>query len=158
MTKKRFLLLVPALLTVTEAAPSKVDTPAEVFPIRAVRVLDGPFAKAADANREYILALEPDRLLAPFLREAGLEPKAPTYGNWENTGLDGHTAGHYLTALANMIAAGEDAADGELKKRLAYMLDELERCQKANGDGYIGGVPGSRALWKDVAAGKINAH
>lgn len=158
MGQKHFVLLVPALLNVTFAAPVNVETPAETFPIRAVRILDGPFAKAADANREYLLALDPDRLLAPFLREAGLKPKAETYGNWENTGLDGHTAGHYLTALANMIAAGEDTENSELKKRLAYMLDEMERCQKANGDGYIGGVPGSRQLWKDVAAGKINAH
>lgn len=32
------------------------------------------FAKAADADREYLLALDPERLLAPFLREAVLEP------------------------------------------------------------------------------------
>lgn len=152
------LLILPALLTAAHAESVRIETPAETFPIHAVRLLDGPFAKAADANRQYLLALNPDRLLAPFLREAGLEPKAPGYGNWENTGLDGHTAGHYLTALANMIAAGEDTPDGELKRRLGHMLDELERCQKANGNGYIGGVPGSRQLWKDVAAGKIDAH
>jgi DUF1680 family protein len=154
----RRLLILPAVLSAATAGPVQVDTPAETLPIRAVRILDGPFAKAADANREYLLALDPDRLLSPFLREAGLQAKAPSYGNWENTGLDGHTAGHYLTALANMIAAGEDTPDGELKRRLGHMLDELERCQKANGNGYIGGVPGSRQLWSDVAAGRIDAH
>lgn len=142
---------------VLPAAPVKVDTPAETFPLKNVRVEGGPFAEAVKANREYLLALDPDRLLAPFLREAGLKPKAQSYGNWENTGLDGHTGGHYLTALANMVASGDDP-DGQLKKRLEYMLDELERCQKANGDGYIGGVPGSKKLWKDVAAGRIDAH
>ena len=45
-----------------------------------------------------MLALDPDRLLAPFRREAGLSCEAP-YGNWENIGLDGHTAGHYLSVL-----------------------------------------------------------
>ena len=37
------------------------------------------------------------------------------------------------------------------------MLDAWEKCQNANGDGYIGGVPGSKKLWADVAAGKIAA-
>ena len=124
------------------AEPVVPDTAAQTFPLTRVRITGGPFAHATEANRLYLLALEPDRLLAPFLREAGLKPKAESYGNWENTGLDGHTGGHYLTALANMIASGEDTPDGELRQRLDYMLDEMERCQKANGDGYIGGVPG----------------
>ena len=124
----------------------------------AVRLLDGPFLEAAKANRAYLLAHEPDRLLAPFLREAGLPAKAASYGNWENTGLDGHTAGHYVSALALMVAAGEDTPDGELARRLDYMLDELARCQTAYGDGYIGGVPNSRVLWTEIKAGKISAH
>ena len=39
------------------------------------------------------------------LREAGLTPKAPSYTNWENTGLDGHIGGHYISALSMMYAA-----------------------------------------------------
>lgn len=133
-------------------------TAAQLLPLSSVRLLDGPFTKAVAANRDYMLAMKPDRLLAPFLREAGLEPRAPGYGNWEGTGLDGHTAGHYLSALSTMIVSGADTPDGELRRRLDYMLAELERCQKASGDSYIGGVPGGRAFWKDVAAGRIQAH
>ena len=95
-----------------------------------------------------------DRLLAPFRREAKLEPRKPSYGNWENIGLDGHTAGHYLSALADMIAAGHDKT-AELRRRLDYMVGELDIVQQANGDGYIGGVPGSRELWKSIAAGDV---
>jgi DUF1680 family protein len=129
----------------------------KLFPLSSVRLSDGPFATAAHANRVYLLALEPDRLLAPFRREAGLEPRKPSYGNWENGGLDGHTAGHYLSALADMVASGNDTADGELRRRLDYMVAELELCQRASGDGYVGGVPGSRALWKEIAAGRVEA-
>ena len=130
------------------------NQPVQLFPLSSVRLLDGYFQDAALANREYLLAVEPDRLLAPFLREAGLPAKAESYGNWENSGLDGHTAGHYLSGLAGMIAAGDDV-DGELNRRLDYMLEEMERCQKAYGDGYIGGVPGSRELWDGIASGNI---
>lgn len=134
----------------------KPDQPVQLFPLTSVRLLDGYFKDAVQANREYLLAVEPDRLLAPFLREAGLEPKAKNYGNWESSGLDGHTAGHYIAGLALMIAAGDDA-DGELNRRLDYMLNELERCQKAYGDGYIGGVPGSRELWEKISSGNVGA-
>lgn len=127
----------------------------QLFPLSAVRLLNGPLLEAADANRKYLLALDPDRLLAPFRREAGLTPKKPPYPNWESMGLDGHTAGHYLAALADMIAAGHDA-DGEFRRRLDAMIDDLADCQAANGNGFIGGTPGSMKLWQDVAAGRLN--
>jgi len=140
-------------MAVSTTAPKQ---PAERYPLTSVRLLDGYFKDAATANRAYLLALEPDRLLAPFLREAGLTPKAKVYGNWESSGLDGHTAGHYLSALSDMIAAGHDA-DGELNRRLDYMLDELGRCQKANGNGYLGGIPQSREFWNKIASGDVKA-
>ncbi|HTL69615.1 MAG TPA: glycoside hydrolase family 127 protein [Lacunisphaera sp.] len=134
------------------------DTPAKIYRLDAVRLLDGgPFPAAVKANREYLLALEPDRLLAPFRREAGLPAKAQAYGNWESIGLDGHTAGHYLSALADMIASGADTPDGELRRRLDYMVGELQACQAAWGNGYVGGVPGSKALWAAVAGGDVRA-
>lgn len=144
-----------ATLTMSE---SKASATSVTFPSPAeVRILEGPFADALRANQAYLLALDPDRLLAPFLREAGVQPKARPYENWESGGLDGHTAGHYLSALALMVAAGADTPSGELKTRLEYMVNELARCQEANGDGYVGGVPGSKELWRAVAAGRVEA-
>lgn len=138
-------------------AKSTSATAVQMFPLSNVRLLPGPFSAAVAANRTYLLALEPDRLLAPFLREAGIAPRQRPYGNWESSGLGGHTAGHYLSALANMIASGDDTPNGDLQSRLNYMVAELDRCQQTNGDGYVGGVPGGSKLWKDVAEGKINA-
>lgn len=45
----------------------------------------------------------------------------------------------------------------ECKRRLDYMISELERCQNANADGYVGGVPGSKEMWSQVKAGDGNA-
>ena len=72
------------------AAPA---TAGRLYPLDAVRLLESPFSAAASANRTYLLALDADRLLAPFFREAGLQPKKPPYPNWESQGLDGHTGG-----------------------------------------------------------------
>ncbi len=127
---------------------------AELFPLRDVRLGPGPFLDAQTTALHYMLAMEPDRLLAPFLREAGLEPRKPSYGNWESTGLDGHMGGHYLSALALMHASTGDA---EVLRRLNYVVAELKRAQQANGDGYLGGIPGGRQAWRDVAAGKLEA-
>ena len=78
------------------------------FPLQDVKLLDSPFLQAQQTDLHYILSMNPDRLLAPFLREAGLTPKAPSYTNWENTGLDGHIGGHYLSALSMIYAATGD--------------------------------------------------
>jgi DUF1680 family protein len=147
-----------AMQLASAAEPKAVvvpEQPARLFPLSEVRLLPSPFTAAAKANREYLLAHSADRLLAPYFREAGLKPKAQPYGNWESSGLDGHTAGHYLSALALMIAAGDDT-DGEMRRRLDYMVDELDTVQKANGDGYVGGVPGSKELWKGIREGKVD--
>jgi DUF1680 family protein len=163
VTVKKLIVLIMTFASSGLGSATALDTasvpvrPAEMFPLSAVRLRPGPFTAAVTANRAYILALDPDRLLAPFRREAGLAPRKPPYGNWESGGLDGHTAGHYLSALADMIASGNDTKEGELRRRLDYMVDELALCQSANGDGYIGGMPGSRALWKAISEGQVEA-
>src|ERR1041385_1360233 len=75
------------------------------FPLSSVELLNSPFKEAQQTDLQYLLQLDPDRLLAPFLKEAGIPPIKENYGNWESIGLDGHTGGHYLSALANMYAA-----------------------------------------------------
>ena len=145
-----YLFLFGFLLT------GKAQTQQEVsyFPLQDVKLLESPFLQAQQTDLHYILAMEPDRLLAPFLREAGLTPKAPSYTNWENTGLDGHIGGHYISALSMMYAATGDTA---IYNRLNYMLAELHRAQQAVGTGFIGGTPGSLQLWKEIKAGNIRA-
>ncbi|WP_336594054.1 glycoside hydrolase family 127 protein [Bacteroides acidifaciens] len=124
------------------------------FPLQDVKLLNSPFLQAQQTDLHYILSMNPDRLLAPFLREAGLTSKAPSYTNWENTGLDGHIGGHYLSALSMMYAATGDTA---VYNRLNYMLNELHHAQQAVGTGFIGGTPNSLQLWKDIKAGNIRA-
>ncbi len=147
-----------AVVAVVIVAGRRLPPPAlsvTTFPLSQVRVLEGPFKHAQDLNIGYIRALVPDRLLAPYLIEAGLAPKAAKYPNWESTGLEGHTAGHYLTALAQIWAA---TSDPEMKRRLDYMVAELAACQRANGNGYVGAIPGGHQLWDEVAAGTLRVE
>ncbi|WP_374755362.1 glycoside hydrolase family 127 protein [Fibrella aestuarina] len=123
------------------------------FALQDVKLTGGPFKNAQDVDQRYILALNPDKLLAPYLIDAGLPVKAPRYGNWESSGLDGHIGGHYLSALAMLYASTGDA---ELKKRLDYMVDQLAQCQAKNGNGYVGGIPQGKVFWERIHKGDID--
>ncbi|WP_371866885.1 beta-L-arabinofuranosidase domain-containing protein [Duganella fentianensis] len=136
------------------AAASTPSAPLQLFPLADVRLGASPFLDAQRTDLRYILEMEPDRLLAPFLREAGLPPKQASYGNWESSGLDGHLGGHYLSALALMYASTGDA---EVLRRMNYFVAELKRCQQQNGNGYIGGIPDGSAAWQAIARGELHA-
>lgn len=131
-----------------EAARTKVS----FFPLESVRLTESDFKRAQEMDRCYLMSLDPDRLLAPYLKEAGLEPTAENYPNWESTGLDGHIGGHYLSALSFLYASTGNA---EVGRRLDYLLSELKRCQDAAGDGYLSGIPGGRKLFEELSAGSI---
>lgn len=145
-----YIFLLVCLQTVYGQMTPKI----QYFDLQDVELLESPFKHAEDLDKQYLLELDADRLLVPFLREAGLPVKAESYTNWENTGLDGHIGGHYLSALSLMYAS---TGDLQIKERLSYMLAELKRCQDANGNGYIGGVPGGKIIWDEIANGNIRA-
>lgn len=128
------------------------------FPLGDVKLLDGPFKDARDLNIKVLLEYDVDRLLAPYLKEAGLQPKGESYSNW--AGLDGHIGGHYLTAMAMNAATGSS----ECRERMEYMISELKACQEASaknnpdwGIGYVGGVPNSKNIWPSFKKGEFRA-
>lgn len=125
----------------------------KTFPLQEVKLGDSPFKNAQNVDLRYILALNPDKLLAPYLIDSNLPVKSDRYGNWESSGLDGHIAGHYLSALSMMYAS---TGNPELKNRLDYMISELARCQEKNGNGYVGGIPQGKIFWDRIHNGDID--
>lgn len=124
------------------------------FPLGDITLLDGPLKHARDLNVQVLLKYDCDRMLAPYRKEAGLQPRKPSYPNWD--GLDGHVGGHYLTALAINAATGNE----ECRKRMEYMISELQLVLDANNQrheawchNYIGGVPNSAKMWTAFSKG-----
>ncbi|HEY5761077.1 MAG TPA: beta-L-arabinofuranosidase domain-containing protein [Steroidobacter sp.] len=117
--------------------------PKSAAPLRLsnVRLLPSPFADAVEANRKYLLQLEPDRLLHNFRKFAGLTPKGEVYGGWEADTIAGHSLGHYLSALALIYAQTDEP---EAKRRAEYIVAELADVQAKQGDGYVGGFTRKR--------------
>ena len=109
------------------------------LPLNAVRITGGPLKTSQDLDAKYLLALEPDRMLAYLRQRAGLESTAKPYGGWDGAGrqLTGHIAGHYLSAVSLMYAA---KGDPQFKDRADYMVTQLKEIQDKQGDGYIGAL------------------
>ncbi|MCH7398280.1 glycoside hydrolase family 127 protein [Belliella sp. DSM 107340] len=148
--KPIYILFIVCLCTSSFAQSDRV----QFFPLDQVLLLESPFKQAQEVDKKYILEMDVDRLLAPYMKDAGIEWKAENYGNWENTGLDGHIGGHYLSALAMMYAS---TGDTEIKGRLDYMIEQLNLAQEKNGNGYLGGVPNGQKIWNEIKEGKIKA-
>jgi hypothetical protein len=111
------------------------------FPLKQVRLGEGPFKEAMEANRRYLHSLPPERLLHTFRLTAGLASTAEPLGGWESptTELRGHFAGgHYLSACALMYASTGDAA---LKSKADAVVAELAKCQQAHKSGYLSAFP-----------------
>ena len=128
-----------------------------LFPLSQVRLTGGPLQAQQEQNREYLLRLDPDRLLSRFRLEAGLKPKAEPYNGWESPknwlDLAGHILGFYMAGAAMTVEA---TGDEELKRRLLYIVDELEAVQNAHGDGYALAAKDGRKVFNEIASGKIN--
>lgn len=147
---KRFLLTACLLVwavsapapQVAAAAPMtpKVQFKAQPFPLTQVRLLDGPFKRAMDADRKYLLSLDVDRLLHDFRVNARLPSSAKPLGGWEEPKceLRGHSVGHYLSACALMFAS---TGDVKIKEKADQVVAGLAACQQAMGNGYLSAFP-----------------
>ena len=129
------------------------------FPLGDITLLDGPLKHARDLNVQVLLKYDCYRMLAPYRKEAGLQPRKPSYPNWD--GLDGHVGGHYLSALAINAATGNE----ECRKRMEYMISELQLVLDANNQrpeawchNYIGGVPNSAKMWTAFSKGDFGPY
>lgn len=154
-------LLMIALLSIAPAlgvvAQDKLYK--DEFPLGDITLLDGPLKHARDLNVQVLLKYDCDRMLAPYRKEAGLQPRKPSYPNWD--GLDGHVGGHYLSALAINAATGNE----ECRKRMEYMISELQLVLDANNQrhdawchNYIGGVPNSAKMWTAFSKGNFGPY
>ncbi len=144
--RPRVLALWVSLASVSAAALSAAEVPLAIqtkvapFDLSEVRLLDGPFERALQLDRRYLLSLDVDRLLHNFRVNAGLPSSAEPLGGWEKPDceLRGHFIGHYLSACALMFASTGDAA---VKAKGDAVVAGLAECQAKLGTGYLSAFP-----------------
>ena len=113
-----------------------LQVPLEEFSMKNVTLLDSYEQNAFQKEVEYLKSLEPDRLMRGFGDVSGRKINAEKYGGWETSAIQGHTLGHYLTAVSQAYAS---SGDKELKEITDYMISVLKGCQLQNG--YLHAIP-----------------
>ena len=175
MTNLRKPFLCLAALACSLAAEAQSELYPRHFDLEQVTLLDGPMKTAMYKNFDVLLQYDTDRLLTPFVRQAGLsktadaaspyyqwETRHPNFKNWGGDAgfdLSGHVGGHYLSALAlGYAACHEPQMKARLKERMDYMLKVMKDCQDAYDQdtgglyGFLGGQPINQS-WRDLYKG-----
>ncbi|WP_027455489.1 glycoside hydrolase family 127 protein [Xylanibacter brevis] len=179
MKLPKLLLTGVMMCSSTIAADAQSELYPKHFDLEQVTLLDGPMKKAMDLNIEVLLKYDVNRLLTPYVRQAGLAAttdstspyfqwltKHPNFNNWGDASFDlsGHVGGHYLSALALAYAACHDTAKkAQLKERLDYMIGVMKDCQEQFDEhhdglyGFIGGQP-INSDWEALYRGDIQPY
>lgn len=93
----------------------------------------------------YLMELDTENLLFPYRYEAGLQWSVNfkdnrLHGGWDSplSHIRGTFTGHYLSAAALLCRNGEY---GILRAKAEYIVEELKKCQKQNGNGWVFPIP-----------------
>ncbi|OCT12748.1 hypothetical protein A8709_30355 [Paenibacillus pectinilyticus] len=138
------------------------------FPSGQIRLSAGPLKARFELNKKYILSLTNENLLRNFYLEAGLwsysgnggttsatttSMDGPEHWHWgwesPTCELRGHMMGHWLSAAARIYAQTEDLL---VKAKADCIVQELARCQEANGGEWLAAFPES--YMNRIAKGK----
>jgi uncharacterized protein len=134
------LLLIPGTAAGKQAvsgySPDGTAGRTAAFPLKQVRLLDGPFRANQSRNTDYLLFLDAERMLRSFRINYGQPTSAQPCGGWEapDSEIRGHTTGHLLSGLALTYAnTGNEAA----RAKGRYLVSQLAALQaRAAGAGY----------------------
>lgn len=156
--RKKYILFVLSFCIVSLGKARQPEKPVHenkvnLFSLKDIRITDGQFKDIQDLDHQYLLTLNPDKLMSWFLREAGLTPKEQPYPFWESDHFNGHgpLAGHILGFyLSSMSMMYQTTGDEKIIDKLRYTLSEMKKCQDVQGDGYLLATINGRQIFEDV--------
>ncbi|KAI1042368.1 hypothetical protein LB505_014491 [Fusarium chuoi] len=130
------------------ASGQAVNDVAEGFDLTQVSLTDSRWMDNQNRTLNYLLSVDPDRLLYVFRKNHGVDTKgAQTNGGWDAPDFPfrSHVQGHFLSAWTQCYAS---AGVKECGSRATYFVQELAKCQANNAEagfnkGYLSGFPES---------------
>ncbi|KAF5635368.1 hypothetical protein F25303_8515 [Fusarium sp. NRRL 25303] len=136
-----FLGLASLILPVSGQAVNDV---ADAFDLTQVSLTDSRWMDNQNRTLNYLLSVDPDRLLYVFRKNHGVDTKgAQTNGGWDAPDFPfrSHVQGHFLSAWTQCYAS---AGVKECGDRATYFVQELAKCQANNAKagfskGYLSG-------------------
>ena len=106
-----------------------------------------------DAN--YLLSLEPDRLLSGFRVGSRLEAESRKI---RRLGVARHCRPHPRTLSLRLLTDVCQHREPEFLERVNYIVAQLAECQDANGDGYVAAIPDGKRIFPKSRAVKFVPH
>ena len=99
--------------------------------------ISDPYEQNAFKNEIiYLKKLDADRFLRGFCDIACIKSDVQKYGGWETSAIQGHTLGHYLSAISQAYAS---SGDEDFKNIAEHIIEVLSDCQLKNG--YLHAIP-----------------
>ena len=128
-------------------APDGTAGRTAAYPLAAVSLLDSPFRANQLRNLNYLLFLDPERMLHTFRLNYGVPSSATPCGGWEspNFKVRGHTTGHLLSGLALSYANTGNPQARAMGEYLVAQLAGLQAIAPLAGyaPGYLSAFPES---------------
>ena len=174
-----FTVALAAMTLLPQSSKAQSQLYPQHFDLSEVTLLDGQHKDMLVINAKLLLDYDADRLMTPFIRQAGLSDNSsskyygwvkahPSFSNWglSDWSLEGHVGGHYVTALSLAYAALNDGSSEQnelrkkLKERLDYCVNIMKDCQDAYKNdtkgmyGFIGGQPINQ-IWTGLYANDL---
>lgn len=114
--------------------PRAVEKKWTSFNLSDIRLSEGSYFKEMqDLHLDYLLSLDPERLLNNVLRGGDIPTTAENYGGWQHDSGNGFS--NYMAGCAMMYASTGDA---RLYERIKWMIDQIADCQeKEDLDGFF---------------------
>lgn len=134
----------PALAAGAPVATLPGKVAVQEFPYGAVRLTGGRMKRHFDHVHAHYLALDNDRVLKVFRQNAGLPAPGPDMGGWYDRDgfVPGLTIGQYISGLARLAAATDDAA---AHAKVAALVDGFGKAFVAAPNPYVG--PKAQQQW-----------
>lgn len=111
------------------------------FSLKNITLKDAYLLNARELETMYLESLDEARFLRGFSDIANQSNGQPYYDGWEHSSIQGHTMGHYMTALAKMY---EGTGNELLLNKMNHIVEQLATYQDDNG--YVAAIPQSHYL------------
>lgn len=141
--KKKYITIVPStglaasLVACSNQRSDPLENTLKDFSMSDIKILDSYEKNAFEMEIKYLKNLNADKLLKGFCDIGGIECSAEKYGGWETSSIQGHTLGHYLTAVSQGYATSGGI---ELKETADHIVSVLAECQNKD-NGYLAAIP-----------------